>query len=82
MKFRQKPVVIDAELYEDTKESLARVLSLGNGIGIMPNRSLTIRVPEGTIKADIGDWIIKGVTGELYPCKLGTFEQTYERVEE
>ena len=46
MEFKKKPVVIDAELYEDTKESLARVLRLGNGIGIMPDHSLTIKTLE------------------------------------
>jgi len=36
---------------------------------------------EGTMTADIGDWIIKGVDGEFYPCKPHIFEQTYEIAE-
>lgn len=41
---------------------------------------LTIATPEGAMRADEGDWIIRGVNGELYPCKPDIFEQTYEAV--
>lgn len=40
-----------------------------------------IETLEGVMKADKGDWIIKGVKGELYPCKSDVFEMTYEKVE-
>ena len=36
---------------------------------------------EGTMRADVGDWIIKGVKGELYPCKPDIFQQTYDPVD-
>jgi len=39
---------------------------------------IQIRTLEGTMTAQIGDWIIKGVKGELYPCKADIFEATYE----
>lgn len=42
---------------------------------------LMIKTLEGTMKADIGDYIIKGVNGEFYPCKPDIFEKTYEVVE-
>jgi len=42
---------------------------------------MEIETLEGTMKADKGDWIIKGVKGELYPCKNDVFEMTYEKVE-
>lgn len=38
-----------------------------------------IETLEGVMKADKGDWIIKGVKGELYPCKPDVFEMTYKR---
>jgi len=83
MKFRKKPVVIEAELYDGSKESIASVLRLGKdsrrAIGLLPD-CLTIKTLEGTHRADIGDWIIKGIEGELYPCKPDIFEQTYEPV--
>jgi hypothetical protein len=40
-----------------------------------------IKTLEGTMIADYGDWIIKGVKGEFYPCKPDIFEQTYEKVD-
>ena len=43
---------------------------------------VTIDTLEGSMRADIGDWIIKGVMGEFYPCKPAIFEATYEAVEE
>ena len=38
----------------------------------------TIKTLEGAMKANKGDWIIKGIKGELYPCKPDIFEATYE----
>lgn len=43
---------------------------------------LLIETLEGTMRAEIGDWIIKGVNGEFYPCKPDIFGKTYEQVEE
>ncbi len=40
-----------------------------------------IHTLEGIMKADIADWIIQGVKGELYPCKPDIFEATYEKVD-
>lgn len=45
------------------------------------DRLIGIRTLEGTMHADIGDWIIKGVKGEFYPCKPDIFEATYELVD-
>jgi hypothetical protein len=39
---------------------------------------LTIETIEGVMTAQIGDWIIKGIEGEFYPCKASIFEKTYE----
>lgn len=43
---------------------------------------IKIETLEGVMDASIGDWIIKGVNGEFYPCKPDIFEKTYEAVEE
>lgn len=40
--------------------------------------TISIETLEGTMRADVGDWVICGVKGELYPCKPDIFEQTYE----
>ena len=44
------------------------------------DKEMEIETLEGTMKANKGDWIIKGVKGELYPCKPDVFEMTYEKV--
>ncbi len=43
---------------------------------------LSIYTLEGRMKADFGDWVIRGVRGEFYPCKPDIFEATYDAVEE
>lgn len=43
---------------------------------------MEINTPEGVMIANQGDYIIKGIQGEIYPCKANIFEQTYDRVEE
>ena len=44
------------------------------------DKDLDIETLEGTMHANIGDWIITGVNGEQYPCKPDIFEKTYEPV--
>lgn len=82
MKFRKKPVVIEA--VQLTKETFDDPHPNENHVpGVIYNpfaRCAFIRTLEGEMRADIGDWIIKGVKGELYPCKPDIFEATYERV--
>ena len=95
MKFRKKPVVIEAfqmtkEQREDTSEWpewLNRAWSaswpeVGSVSFYTPTRELLISTLEGEQKVSYGDWIIKGIKGELYPCKPDIFEATYEKVEE
>ena len=84
MKFRKKPVVIEAELYDGSKQSIVNVLRLAKtslrSVGLFPDH-LIIKTLEGNHRADIGDWIIQGVKGELYPIKNDIFLLTYERVD-
>jgi hypothetical protein len=86
-KFRKKTVVIEAvQLREDTVGDCYVFLDVagkGNfpetGFGIDPaDGQFKITALEGVEVADIGDWIIKGVNGEFYPCKPDIFEKTYE----
>lgn len=92
MKYRKKPVVIDAIQWtglnpNEIKEFVGKKLIIvyyaaaykAGATGIITN--LTIHTLEGDMKADAGDYIIKGVKGEFYPCKSDIFEQTYEKVE-
>ena len=77
MKFRKKPVVIEAVQFTGTKENYAEILRFCPHAGILPS-CLLIKTLEGTHKANVNDWIIKGVKGEFYPCKPDIFELTYE----
>jgi hypothetical protein len=88
MKFRKKPVVIEAVAWDETKETLAILEVMGMPVSgysghVTENyiHSLRIRTLEGTMFASLGDWIIKGVKGEFYPCKPDIFAATYEPVE-
>lgn len=79
-KFRKKPVVIEAIQY--TGDNTKEVKEFSGGIISKSTcySNLTIPTLEGNHVAKVGDWIIKGVKGELYPCKPDIFEQTYEVV--
>lgn len=78
-KYRKKPVVIEARQFDGTDESVEWLLpQLKSGeIGRATNK-LYIKTLEGVMTANKGDYIIKGVNGEFYPCKPDIFEQTYE----
>lgn len=83
-KFRKKPVVIEA--IQLTKENVVEVLSFCNSSGniVASNEDemgISILTLKGTMTANTGDYIIKGVKGEFYPCKPDIFEQTYEEVD-
>ena len=81
MKFRKKPVVIEAEQFTDTSDSVSEIMELAGGKTLtwhVHNHTLSIPTLEGNMTASNGDWIIKGVNGELYPCKPEIFEKTYE----
>ena len=84
MKYRKKPVVIDAVQYTGTDESYAEVCEFCTGILLDPigNQKFHMDTLEGGHDATPGDFIIKGVKGEFYPCKPDIFEKTYEKVEE
>ena len=82
MKFRKKPVVIEAVQWTgaNVDEVLGFIVTKGSarrGLGDERN-ALFIDTLEGTMRADASDWIIKGVKGEFYPCKPDIFVATYE----
>lgn len=83
-KYRKMPVVIEAIQWDG--RSLSKAIEFcGRGnldiTGKYPGE-LKIKTLEGTMNASIGDYIIRGVQGEIYPCKPDIFEQTYESVDE
>lgn len=86
MKYRKKPVVIEAiQFTNDNLEEIEAFIDTQIAVGLNTNGSVTrIIIPtlEGNMIATIGDYIIRGIKGEYYPCKSDIFESTYEIVEE
>jgi hypothetical protein len=83
-KFRKKPVVIEAVcLTWENVPDMERWITSGASGTYDPTGKLDglqIVTLEGKMRANLGDWIIKGVQGEFYPCKPDIFEATYEPV--
>ena len=78
MKFRKKPLVIEAEQWFPGKEIEGVFTKLKNlDIDMVVNPY--IDTLEGRMQVFPGDWIITGVKGEKYPCKQDIFEMTYEK---
>lgn len=89
MKFRKKPVVIEARKFRTDNEP--DDLNMNEIVGWIVNNGgnarhdgtdIYIKTLEGEMRAVCGDWIIRGVKGEFYPCKPDIFDQTYEPVTE
>lgn len=94
MKFRKKPVVIDAfpchrllhwaandwKALPDWVRAYYDIKEKGKGILFRPD-GMDISTLEGVMTAEPADWVIRGVKGEIYPCKPDIFEATYEPAE-
>lgn len=83
-RFRKKPVVIEAFRYElgPTLGPEWFVDKVTSGEIATFIDHCEIKTLEGVMRGEIGDWIIQGVKGEIYPCKPDIFEATYEPAEE
>lgn len=87
--YRKKPVVIEAQEFNGTEESVAQFIPMDlfeyrkydrvNSNHYPP--TLVINTLEGNMIAQVGDYIIKGVNGEFYPCKPDIFAKTYDQVD-
>jgi hypothetical protein len=88
VKFRKKPIVIEAEQFFVDKPLPPGVIietyTDGPEWGYTGKLSKRYYVAtlEGPLNVSDGDWIIKGIKGEFYPCKPDIFELTYEAVNE
>lgn len=82
-KFRKKPVVIEAvQITDATFDNPHPNPDHIPGVVYDPrDRTVHIHTLEGEMTGQIGDWIIRGIKGELYPCKPDVFEATYESVD-
>lgn len=92
MKYRKKPVIVEAFRLTDDVEMIAPdwftqavagekvCIDRSLNDGVMHIYGCTIDTLEGRMHARMGDYIIRGVNGELYPCKADIFEKTYDAV--
>ncbi|MEO6709812.1 MAG: hypothetical protein ABIP42_09535 [Planctomycetota bacterium] len=85
-RYRKRPVVIEAAQLPARApfdaEAVVRLQAISAWCGgAIHKTGLLIATMEGRMNASPGDWIIKGVKGEFYPCKPEIFEATYEAVE-
>jgi len=76
-RYRKRPVVIEAMRYTGSNDSAINQWSTRVAHKDDDGRLLIVTL-EGTMAADVGDWIIRGVKGEFYPCKPAIFDATYE----
>lgn len=91
MRYRKKPIVIEAFKLDDRPligedwfwDAVSDNIVITHDFGkYYPSPAwCEIKTLEGTMKAGAGDYIIKGIDGELYPCKPYIFEKTYEPAE-
>jgi hypothetical protein len=83
-KYRKKPIVIEATQLTEEAFTCEHPSELHvAGVTYYPKeRVAKINTLEGEMTANIGDFIIRGANGELYPCKPDIFEKTYEKAEE
>ena len=87
MKYKKKPVVIEAWLWDESRETFDEIgckMMSCKGHKDAPDLMADLRIEtlEGTMRANKGDYIIKGIQGEFYPCKPDIFEKTYEKVDD
>lgn len=83
LKFRKKPIVVEAVQWDDTMETYQFLYDWTEKpivSAFHPDKALRIVTLEGVMTVNLGDWVIKGVNGELYPCKPDIFAATYEQV--
>lgn len=78
MKFRKLPVEIEAVQYDGTNAD--EIQSFVGGACVSDQNRLAISTLEGRMRVSPGDWVIKGIHGEFYPCKPDIFVSTYEPV--
>jgi hypothetical protein len=90
MRYRKKPIVVEAIQWDGTVEGMDKIKSSFKELGtslLSCNRTTgtvfhwSIITLEGMHVVSEGDYIIKGINGEFYPCKPDIFEKTYEAVE-
>lgn len=85
-RYRKKPVVVEAiQLTVDNLQEVSKwIVCCGWSVGVEIGSEFGVRIHistlEGVMSANVGDYIIRGIDGEFYPCKPSIFAKTYEQV--
>ena len=83
MKYRKRPVVIDAVQWTGTNGfTIAAFMSEPFPDDAHTTDTPIIHTLEGDLTASVGDYIIRGIKGEFYPCRADIFEATYDAVDD
>ena len=81
MKYIKKLIIVDAvQRTGNNIEEIKSFLDENGGVYTITDNSLVINTLEGDMLASLGDYIIKGIHGEFYPCKPDIFKETYDQV--
>jgi hypothetical protein len=85
IKFKKRPVIINAIQWNVTMSAWQGIMDMGLAEnrwkpGLLGSDTFYIVTLEGDMLVSQGDWVIKGVAGEFYPCKPDIFDATYEEV--
>ena len=81
MKYMKKLIIVDAvQRTGNNIEEIKSFLDENGGVYTITDNSLVINTLEGDMLASLGDYIIKGIHGEFYPCKPDIFKETYDQV--
>lgn len=75
-KYVKKPIPIEAVQWDGSNQD--EIAAFCGATAVIEDGKLSIHTLEGVMRARIGDFIIKGVRGEFYPCEKSIFEETYE----
>lgn len=81
-KYRKKPVVIEAiQRVDGNDDEICDFLANSESCFAFDAGKITIETLEGEMALSVGDYVIKGIMGECYPCKPDIFKKTYEEVQ-
>jgi hypothetical protein len=83
--YQKKPIIVEAFRWtgdeEQTEDPIWIIEAIKNGNAYFERHNFYIRTLEGVMQVGYGDYVIKGIKGEIYPCKPDIFEASYSEIE-
>lgn len=78
--YRKKPVEVQAIRWDGEHETLEHITHWNPAVSMAYDGVLYVPTLEGTMICSLGNWIIRGVRGEIYPCDREIFQMTYDEI--